>query len=69
MASWVSYLAAFVLVAHGLVHVLGTAVYLRLGEVTGFAYKTTSQVISCNFGRLRLALPHATRFVLEPMGR
>ena len=29
----------------------------------------TSQVISCNFGRLRLALPHATRFVLEPMGR
>ena len=41
MARWVSYLAAFVLVAHGLIHVLGTAVYLRLGEVTGFAYKTT----------------------------
>ena len=41
MARWVSYLAAFVLIAHGLIHVLGTTVYLRLGEVTGFAYKTT----------------------------
>ena len=41
MASWVSYLAAFVLIAHGLIHLLGTTVYLRLGEVAGFAYKTT----------------------------
>jgi hypothetical protein len=29
----------------------------------------TSQVISCNFGRMRLALPRATRFVLEPTGK
>jgi hypothetical protein len=41
MASWISYLAAFVLIAHGLIHLLGTTVYLRLGEVAGFAYKTT----------------------------
>jgi hypothetical protein len=41
MAKWVSYLAAFVLIAHGLIHLLGTIVYLRLGEVSGFAYKTT----------------------------
>jgi hypothetical protein len=27
----------------------------------------TSQVISCNFGRLRLVLPHPTRFMLEPV--
>ena len=41
MARWVSYLAAFVLIAHGLIHLLGTTVYLRLGEVAGFPYKTT----------------------------
>lgn len=41
MVKWVSYLAAFVLIAHGLIHLLGTTVYLRLGEITGFAYKTT----------------------------
>jgi hypothetical protein len=29
----------------------------------------TSQVISCNFGRLRLNLPRSTRFVLEPVKR
>jgi hypothetical protein len=29
----------------------------------------TSQVISCNFGRMRLALPRTTRFMLEPIGR
>jgi hypothetical protein len=29
----------------------------------------SSQVISCNFGRMRLVLPRATRFMLEPMGK
>jgi hypothetical protein len=29
----------------------------------------TSQVISCNFGRLRLILPRSTRFVIEPVKR
>jgi hypothetical protein len=41
MGGWVSYFAAFVLIAHGLIHWLGTTVYLRLGEIAGFAYKTT----------------------------
>lgn len=34
-------LAVLVLGAHGLIHVLGTVAYLRLGEVQGLAYKTT----------------------------
>jgi hypothetical protein len=41
MTRWVSYFTAFVLIAHGLIHLLGTTVYLRLGEVSGFSYKTT----------------------------
>ena len=41
MGKWVSYFAAFVLIAHGLIHLLGTTVYLRLGEIAGFPYKTT----------------------------
>ena len=39
--SWTMVLAAVILVAHGLIHLIGTTVYLRLGEITGFAYKTT----------------------------
>jgi len=34
-------LVVFVLVAHGLIHLLGTAVYMRLAEVKGLTYKTT----------------------------
>jgi len=34
-------LAAVLLVAHGLIHLIGTTVYLRLAEIEGFAYKTT----------------------------
>ena len=30
-----------VLVLHGLIHLIGTAVYLRLADIQGFAYKTT----------------------------
>ena len=30
-----------VLGVHGLIHLLGATVYLKLGEVQGFAYKTT----------------------------
>jgi hypothetical protein len=40
MTRWVSYFAAFVLIVHGLIHLLGTTVYLQLGEVSGFPYKT-----------------------------
>jgi len=31
----------FVLVVHGLIHLMGTAVYMRLAEVKGLTYKTT----------------------------
>jgi len=34
-------LVVFVLVVHGLIHLMGTAVYLRLAEVKGLTYKTT----------------------------
>lgn len=39
--NWTMMLATVVLVAHGLIHLMGTTVYLRLGEINGFAYKTT----------------------------
>ena len=38
---WTMILAAVVLIAHGLIHLIGTTVYLRLGEIKGFAHKTT----------------------------
>lgn len=41
MSKWMLYLAGFVLVAHGLIHLMGTTVYMRLGDVQGFSYKTT----------------------------
>jgi hypothetical protein len=33
--------ATVVLVLHGLIHLIGTASYMRLAEVQGFPYKTT----------------------------
>jgi len=33
--------ASFVLVLHGLIHLLGTVVYLRIADIQGFTYKTT----------------------------
>ena len=41
MSKWVLYVAAFVLYAHGLVHLIGPVLYLRLAEIKGFTYKTT----------------------------
>jgi len=41
MASLLTYVVTVVLVAHGIVHLLGTAVYLELAEVANFTYKTT----------------------------
>jgi hypothetical protein len=41
MASLPTYLGALVLAVHGIVHFLGTAVYLGLVEVAEFPYKTT----------------------------
>lgn len=34
-------LAATVLTLHGLIHLMGTVAYLRLGDVAGLPYKTT----------------------------
>jgi hypothetical protein len=34
-------LAALGLFLHGLIHLMGTTVYLKLGNLEGFAYKTT----------------------------
>jgi hypothetical protein len=34
-------IAAVVLAAHGLLHLIGTAAYLKLADVQGFPYKTT----------------------------
>lgn len=41
MPKWIKRGAVFVLFVHGLIHLIGTVVYLRLGEVQGFFYKTT----------------------------
>ena len=41
MQRYLTYLAVILLVGHGLVHFLGTAVYLDLIEVAGLSYKTT----------------------------
>ncbi|WP_340102050.1 hypothetical protein [Salinibaculum salinum] len=41
MTSLPTYLGALVLGIHGIVHFLGTAVYLGLAEVADFPYKTT----------------------------
>jgi hypothetical protein len=36
-----TFAAAFVLVVHGLIHLMGTAVYARHAEIKGLSYKTT----------------------------
>ena len=41
MSSILRVVASAVLCLHGLVHLLGTAVYFRLAEVPEFPYKTT----------------------------
>lgn len=34
-------IAAIVLILHGLIHLIGPAVYMKLTEIQGFSYKTT----------------------------
>jgi hypothetical protein len=34
-------IVSIVLIVHGLVHLMGTTVYLKLGTIEGFSYKTT----------------------------
>ena len=41
MAGYLTYVFAFVLAAHGLVHLLGVAVYLEFATVPDLSYKTT----------------------------
>ncbi len=39
--SFIKIIAAIVLIAHGFIHLIGTIVYMKLGEIQGFNYKTT----------------------------
>jgi len=41
MNKFLSIAFSFVLVLHGIVHLMGTVTYLQLGTVEGLAYKTT----------------------------
>ena len=41
MTSFIKIIAALGLIAHGLIHLMGTIVYMKLGEIPGFNYKTT----------------------------
>jgi hypothetical protein len=50
MLRFLNLAAAAVLFLHGLVHLLGTAVYLRLAEIPEFPYKTTLLGGSWNLG-------------------
>jgi hypothetical protein len=34
-------IAVIVLILHGIIHLMGTTVYMKLGEIQGFTYKTT----------------------------
>jgi len=34
-------LAVSILVVHGIIHLMGTAVYMKLAEINGLSYKTT----------------------------
>jgi hypothetical protein len=41
MPSFVKIIAVLVLIAHGLIHLMGTTVYMKLGKIQDFSYKTT----------------------------
>lgn len=41
MSKVLAYAAAAVLVLHGLIHLMGTTAYMKLGQVEGLPYKTT----------------------------
>ena len=48
--------AALVLFIHGLIHLMGTTVYLKLGSLDGFPYKTTLMNGQVNLGENGIAL-------------
>ena len=41
MSKTIIIIASIVLVLHGLIHLMGTTVYMKLTTIEGFAYKTT----------------------------
>jgi hypothetical protein len=41
MTSLIKTIAALLLIAHGLIHLMATIVYMKLGAIPGFNYKTT----------------------------
>ena len=41
MTSFIKTITALVLIAHGFIHLMATIVYMKLGEIPGFNYKTT----------------------------
>jgi hypothetical protein len=41
MTSFIKIIVALGLITHGFIHLIGTIVYMRLGEIQGFNYKTT----------------------------
>lgn len=41
MSRTITIIVAIVLVLHGLIHLMGPAVYIKLTEIEGFSYKTT----------------------------
>ena len=50
MPSFIKIIALLVLVAHGLIHFMGTTVYMKLGKIPDFSYKTTLLNGSWNLG-------------------
>ncbi|MDL1895206.1 ABC transporter permease [Anaerolineae bacterium CFX7] len=49
-------LAALALILHGIVHLMGTATYMKLGAVQGLTYKTTLLDGRWNLGENGIAL-------------
>lgn len=41
MSKTIIIVAALILILHGLIHLIGTTIYMKLGTVEGFSYKTT----------------------------
>jgi len=41
MSKIIQIITAIILVIHGLIHLMGPAVYMKLTEIEGFSYKTT----------------------------
>jgi hypothetical protein len=59
--------AAIVLIVHGLIHLLGTAVYARHAEVKGLAYKTTLLSEHWDLGRAGISV-YGWLWVLPAVG-